>query len=74
MKELRTKANGGVELTRSQKAQSLLQAKNTRTKQRKWLRKQMADLSKQLYEVNKQWTNKTEDIDGINLELAGLGW
>eukprot|EP00972_Heterocapsa_arctica_P055990 8257267-Heterocapsa_arctica.AAC.1 len=50
MTELRTKANGGVEQTRSQKAQSLLQAKNTKTKNKKWLRKQMADLSKQLYE------------------------
>eukprot|EP00972_Heterocapsa_arctica_P089999 13277643-Heterocapsa_arctica.AAC.1 len=70
MKDLRTKATGGVELTRSQKAQSLLQAKNTRTKQRKWLRKQMAELSKQLYEANEQCKKKTEDIDGINLELA----
>eukprot|EP00972_Heterocapsa_arctica_P045199 6672021-Heterocapsa_arctica.AAC.1 len=34
MKELRTKANVGVELTRSQKPQSLLQAKNTKTKSR----------------------------------------
>eukprot|EP00972_Heterocapsa_arctica_P108181 15932115-Heterocapsa_arctica.AAC.1 len=63
MKELRTKANGGVELTRSQKAQSLLQAKNTKTKSRKWLRKQMADLSRQLYEVNEQCKKKSEDID-----------
>eukprot|EP00972_Heterocapsa_arctica_P023077 3395905-Heterocapsa_arctica.AAC.1 len=34
MKELRTKANGGVEQTRSQKAQRLLQSKNTKTKSR----------------------------------------
>eukprot|EP00972_Heterocapsa_arctica_P038127 5614369-Heterocapsa_arctica.AAC.1 len=63
MKELRTKANGGVELTRSQKKQSLLQAKNTKTKNRKWLRKQMADLGSQLYEMNEQFKKKSEDID-----------
>eukprot|EP00972_Heterocapsa_arctica_P110664 16293142-Heterocapsa_arctica.AAC.1 len=53
MTELRTKANGGVEHTRSQKARSLLQQKNNNTKSKKWLRKQMMDFSKQLYKVNK---------------------
>eukprot|EP00972_Heterocapsa_arctica_P044887 6624729-Heterocapsa_arctica.AAC.1 len=50
LKELWTKTNGGVEQTRSQKTQSLLQQKNNNTKHKKWLRKQIMDLSKQLYE------------------------
>eukprot|EP00972_Heterocapsa_arctica_P066948 9880232-Heterocapsa_arctica.AAC.1 len=74
MKELRTNANGGVEQSRAQKAQSLLQQQNNKTKGRKWLKMQLLDLSKRLMEVNEQYKQKSEDIDGINLELAGLGW
>eukprot|EP00972_Heterocapsa_arctica_P040471 5962311-Heterocapsa_arctica.AAC.1 len=74
IKELKTKANGGVEQTRLQTNQTLLQAKNNRNKSKKWLRAHMVDLSKQLFDTNEKWKHKVEEIDGINLELAGLGW
>eukprot|EP00972_Heterocapsa_arctica_P089142 13144898-Heterocapsa_arctica.AAC.1 len=74
IKELKVQANGGVEQTRAQKAQSLLQAKNDKDKSKRWLRGHMMELSKQLADTNEKWKKKVEEIAGINQELAGLGW
>eukprot|EP00972_Heterocapsa_arctica_P096134 14182442-Heterocapsa_arctica.AAC.1 len=63
IKELKVNANGGVEPTRSQKAQTLLQAKNSNNNSKKWLRAQMVDLSKQLFDTNEKWKNKVAEID-----------
>eukprot|EP00972_Heterocapsa_arctica_P100032 14751136-Heterocapsa_arctica.AAC.1 len=52
IKGLKLLANGGVEPTRAQKAQTLLRAKNDKDKGKKWLRAHMMDLSKQLADTN----------------------
>eukprot|EP00972_Heterocapsa_arctica_P090411 13336557-Heterocapsa_arctica.AAC.1 len=60
IRELKLQANGGIEPTRAQKAQTLLQAKNDKDKSRKWLRTHMMDLSKQLADTNEKWKNKNK--------------
>jgi hypothetical protein len=52
----------------------LLQAKNDKSKTRKWLRTKMMDLSKELAATNEQWMARNEEIAGISQELTGLGW
>eukprot|EP00972_Heterocapsa_arctica_P097401 14369121-Heterocapsa_arctica.AAC.1 len=34
----------------------------------------MMDLSKQLAETNERWNNQNDEIDGINQDLAAIGW
>ena len=74
IKELKPQLNGGVEQSRAQKAQSLLQAKNDKDKSKKWLRSHMMELSKELASTNDKWKRKVEELAGISLELAELGW
>jgi hypothetical protein len=74
IKELKLQANGGVEQSRAEKAQVLLQAKNDKSRTRKWLRTKMMDLSKELADTNEKWIKQNEEIAGISQELTGLGW
>jgi chromosome segregation ATPase len=74
IKELKLELNGGVEQSRTQKAQSLLQSKNDKDKSRKWLRAHMWELSKELESTNEKWKRKVEELAGISKELAELGW
>ncbi len=66
--------NGGIEPSRAQKAQSLLQAKNDKDKSKKWLRARMLELSKELASTNEKWKRKSEELAGISQELAEIGW
>jgi hypothetical protein len=70
IKEARKNTNGGVEQTRAEKAQSLLQRKNDKTKAKKWLKHQIQDCGTKLMVLNEQYKHNVVDIDGINLDLA----
>eukprot|EP00972_Heterocapsa_arctica_P097869 14439967-Heterocapsa_arctica.AAC.1 len=63
IKEARKNINGGVEQTRAEKAQSLLQRKNKKTKTKKWLKHQIQDCGTKLMELNEQYKHNVEDID-----------
>eukprot|EP00972_Heterocapsa_arctica_P045320 6690124-Heterocapsa_arctica.AAC.1 len=50
--EVRKKANGGIELSRAEKAQGLLKRKNHKVKTNKWLKQQIQACGTKLMDLN----------------------